>query len=66
MTHSRKIPFYPQEKKFSCGPASLRMVLATLIEYDVGEDILIELSGAKEKIGTHLRTFEENMPRLLQ
>lgn len=65
MIRSHKIPFYPQQKKFSCGPASLRMVIVSLIENDVGEDILIELSGAKEKIGAHLRTFEENLPTLL-
>ncbi len=65
MTISRKIPFYHQQKKFSCGPASLRMVITTLIEHDMGEDILIELSGAKENIGTHLLTFETNLPALM-
>ena len=60
-----KIAFYYQQKKFSCGPAALRMAIETLIKQDVDEDILIELSGAKEEIGTHFLTFEKNMATLL-
>lgn len=59
-------PHYYQERKFSCGPATLRMIIESLIQQDVGEAILIELTGAKANIGTHLTTFEKNLPQLFQ
>jgi ABC-type bacteriocin/lantibiotic exporter with double-glycine peptidase domain len=61
-----KIPFYYKQQKFSCGPAALRMAIQALIDQDVGEEILIELIGANEEIGTPLPVFESNLAYLLQ
>jgi predicted double-glycine peptidase len=61
----KEIAFRYKQKSFSCGPAALRMIIQTLIDYDVGEEILIELLGTNELTGTPLFAFEEKLTPLL-
>ncbi|MBI4151000.1 C39 family peptidase [Candidatus Woesearchaeota archaeon] len=47
----RTIPFYPQEKPYTCGPATIRMALAALGRR-VTEKYLVKMTGTTAKHGT--------------
>ena len=62
----KQIKFNYKEKPFSCGPCALRMVLQTLLDTDIKEEIIIELIGATKEAGASLLLFQKNLSFLLK
>ena len=61
----KEMAFHYKQKNFTCGPAALRIAIQTLIEHDISEELLTELLGTNEEIGTPLFVFEANLTELL-